>query len=282
MSAPGQSRHFSRRPTTSGLPLETDVVRVGRHVSKVPNAEMSDLPRRVRCSPNISHSIIAHCAKSENSHNLTLKEALSSIGGGRMQRYVTLAEGSKHNRRSVADAIELLAAHADFRANSLATIRTLQLPVSARKPLFQLCVTFENLSSNVTSLVWLPTSSCFKAQALGPRRTDKFATADLNGATVDFTGNVSLPTGAQLRAVEVVPATLPYELSDLEWRILKCTVRYMKIEDVVVRTFGEELDVDVQATLPVIRRIDFQRLKGFEVPPLKVLQHFIIENVKDL
>ena len=59
-------------------------------------------------------------------------------------------------------------------------------------------------------------------------------------------------------------------------------IKYMKIQDVVVRTFGEELDVDVQATLPVIHRIEFQRLKGFEVPSLKVLQHFIIENVRDL
>ena len=36
LTALGQSRHFGRRPTTSGLPLETDIVRAGRHVSKVP------------------------------------------------------------------------------------------------------------------------------------------------------------------------------------------------------------------------------------------------------
>src|SRR5947207_12469415 len=36
MSQMGQSRHFGRRPTTSGLPLETDIVGAGRHVSKVP------------------------------------------------------------------------------------------------------------------------------------------------------------------------------------------------------------------------------------------------------
>jgi hypothetical protein len=35
-----QSRHFGRRPTTSGLPLETDIVRVGRHVSKVPIGDL--------------------------------------------------------------------------------------------------------------------------------------------------------------------------------------------------------------------------------------------------
>jgi hypothetical protein len=31
-SASGQSRHFGRLPITSGLPLETDIVRVGRHI----------------------------------------------------------------------------------------------------------------------------------------------------------------------------------------------------------------------------------------------------------
>ncbi|MDE5453638.1 hypothetical protein GWE18_12335 [Bradyrhizobium sp. CSA112] len=41
MSAWGQSRHFGRRPTTSGLPLETDIVKAGRHVSKVPICDIS-------------------------------------------------------------------------------------------------------------------------------------------------------------------------------------------------------------------------------------------------
>jgi hypothetical protein len=36
----GQSRHFSRRPITSGLPPETDIVRTGRHVSKVPEGDI--------------------------------------------------------------------------------------------------------------------------------------------------------------------------------------------------------------------------------------------------
>jgi hypothetical protein len=199
-----------------------------------------------------------------------------------MQRYDTLAEGNKHNRRSVADAIDLLTTHADFRASSLAKISTLPLPLAAKKPLFQLCIAFENLAAKVTFLVWLPTSSRFKAKSLHQRRADEFETADLNDASIDFDGNVVLTTGVRLRAVEVIPTTLPYELSDLEWRILKCTIQCMKIEDMVVRTLGEELDVDVRATLPLIRRIDFQRLQGFEVPPLKVLQDFITRNERDL
>src|SRR5437762_5445297 len=34
---------FGQRPTTSGLPLETDIVRSGRHVSKVPKPEVAGL-----------------------------------------------------------------------------------------------------------------------------------------------------------------------------------------------------------------------------------------------
>src|SRR5690242_12702674 len=34
----GQSRHFGRRRTTSGLPPSTDIVGVPRHVAKVPTA----------------------------------------------------------------------------------------------------------------------------------------------------------------------------------------------------------------------------------------------------
>ena len=39
-TAMGQSRRFDRLSATSGLPLETDIVRVGRHVSKVPRGDI--------------------------------------------------------------------------------------------------------------------------------------------------------------------------------------------------------------------------------------------------
>jgi hypothetical protein len=36
----GHSRRFDSRPLTSDLPLETDIVRAGRHVSNVPTTEV--------------------------------------------------------------------------------------------------------------------------------------------------------------------------------------------------------------------------------------------------
>jgi hypothetical protein len=195
-----------------------------------------------------------------------------------MLQYVILAEGNKHNRRSVADAIDLLITYAGFKPGQLATICTQPLPLNTGEPLVQLCVQFQSPVKSVTFVVWLPTSVRFKTKSLHQSAT-KLSTDELNDATVDFDGNVVLSTGIRLRAVEVIPVGLPYELSDLEWRILRCTIKCMRIEDRVVRTLGEELPPEVQATLPVIRRIDFQRLRGFKIPALKVLQDFIVNEV---
>jgi hypothetical protein len=40
MSAPGQTRQFDRAPMTSGLPQQADLLRVRRHVSKVPTPDI--------------------------------------------------------------------------------------------------------------------------------------------------------------------------------------------------------------------------------------------------
>jgi hypothetical protein len=43
MSESGHSRHFDGLPMTSGLPLETDIVRASRHVSKVPIRDLAGM-----------------------------------------------------------------------------------------------------------------------------------------------------------------------------------------------------------------------------------------------
>jgi hypothetical protein len=43
MSAPGQTRHFDGAPTTSGLPLSTDILTLRQHVSNVPRADIGNV-----------------------------------------------------------------------------------------------------------------------------------------------------------------------------------------------------------------------------------------------
>jgi hypothetical protein len=42
-AALGQTRHFGHLPTTSGLPRSTDILRLRRHVSKVPTGDITRL-----------------------------------------------------------------------------------------------------------------------------------------------------------------------------------------------------------------------------------------------
>ena len=178
----------------------------------------------------------------------------------------------------MADAIDLLVTHADFQASDIARIHTGTLPLFKAQPLVQLCVQFQDLRKSTIFVVWLPSSTHFKAKPLDRSGACNLNTANLNNATVDFNCKVTLAAGEQMNAVEIIPSVLPYELSDLEWQILECTIKYLKIEDLVVRIFGEELAPEIQETLPKICGIDFQRLKGFEVPHLKVLRQVLVEN----
>ena len=51
----GPTRQFGRRPITSGLPPETDIVRTGRHVSKVPIANSCTAAK----GGSIDHLVVA-------------------------------------------------------------------------------------------------------------------------------------------------------------------------------------------------------------------------------
>jgi hypothetical protein len=193
-------------------------------------------------------------------------------------QHIPLAEGTKRNRRSVADAIEVLATYANFRVGSIGKIATGLFPFPSKDPLAQLYVGYTDLAEGVTFVVWLPICNSAKATHVNQRSPYPLNVFDLNDATVDFHGNVVLTSGARLRGVEVIPASLPYELSDLERRILWCTIQFMNVEDIVVRTLGEELELELRQGLPTIRKVDFQRLKGLVSPSLESIRSFLLEN----
>jgi hypothetical protein len=63
--------------------------------------------------------------------------------------------------------------------------------------------------------VSLPTSSRFKARSGTGSRQEEFEISCLDRAEIYPDGSVLLADGIHLRAVEVIPTRLPYELSDL-------------------------------------------------------------------
>ncbi len=78
ISATGQSRHFYRRPMTSGLPRWTDILRVRRHVLKVPIGDMT-----LR-APLTAESRAKQFTGTEVIRHLTPTSAISSVTFGLM------------------------------------------------------------------------------------------------------------------------------------------------------------------------------------------------------
>src|SRR5262249_37607383 len=82
---------------------------------------------------------------------------------------------------------------------------------------------------------------------------------------------VALTNGAELRAVELVPALLPRNPSELDWRIVHHTVAIIGAEERCYRSLGKGLRRPLRDMVPDARFLDCQQLSGLDLPPLKVL-----------
>jgi hypothetical protein len=132
-TALGQSRHFGRRPITSGPLLETDIVRAGRHVSKVPEPDLicpcikgamrHEPPdysgfrlaygRRLRCLLK-AHSRVGADAPEHDLVPVMASRGFVPAHGSRDARYVTIARRSCSSRLATTWAINGL--HSPVRA----------------------------------------------------------------------------------------------------------------------------------------------------------------------
>jgi hypothetical protein len=195
-----------------------------------------------------------------------------------MRRSERLLDNEKYARRTIADAIGVLHKRASFGERDYALIRVDLLPLPSCERIAQVHVVYESLVRDVTYFVWLPSASKFKALRDGNSELEIFDIFELDGGTIEFDGSVFLSDGIRLRAVEVVPEVLPYELSDLEWRILHHTICFMKVEDRVLRSRWEGLSARFQKRLPAQLVIDFSRLIGLNVPLLKQIRGYISDK----
>jgi len=122
-------------------------------------------------------------------------------------------------RRTVADALSLLASCAGFGDDDAAEIRVMLMALAAGKDVGAIAVVFEVPGSDTGYSVPLPTAEYFTAYGSNGLRIREPVKL-LNQARVDATGRVHLANGELLRGVEVKPARLPVEPTELDWRIV--------------------------------------------------------------
>ncbi|WP_128957109.1 hypothetical protein [Bradyrhizobium zhanjiangense] len=189
-----------------------------------------------------------------------------------MPRYEWLQPDERKNRRSIADTIDVLHAHAVFDGVRTVKIRIGGLRLPSQDVVGLVAVFAENAAAETTFIITLPSARQFRAQCHGRQKLEKFDIFRLDGATVDGNCNVELVDGTRLRAVEVIPALLPNKVTDLDWRILHLTIAMTNAErecyayPIRFAQPGDALDC---STLP--------DLKG-RVPLLKEIKAYIEER----
>jgi ABC-type transporter Mla MlaB component len=212
-----------------------------------------------------------------------------------MRYYQRLAEHNRLKRRSIMDALEVLRQVADFRANDYAEVQIglLKLPSAAVIGLVDL--TFAVPHQDKTYLASLPSSAQFDAARVGALKINRFDIAQLDRATVDSTGRVVLADGTNLCSVEVIPIHLPYEPSELDWRIVHHTIsligaeerRYRHLADGSPSPLGDSIrKVKLMEPLPDPqwlricdpKALDCANLSGLSVPQLKVIKAYISDK----
>jgi hypothetical protein len=189
-----------------------------------------------------------------------------------MSTYELLGEREWKKRRTVADAIEVLHREVGFEGDDRAQIRLGPMRLPSGGIVSLAGIFFESAVHQKTFIVWLPTAVKFRAVSQGQSIIDDIGR--LEEATLDDAGNVDLCDGPRMRAVEIIPARLPYKLSDLDCIILSLTISKIRAQDQCSYSteglFSEHPDDD-----PSIGFIDCSKLAGLGVPELKVIKGYI-------
>ena len=145
-------------------------------------------------------------------------------------RYRWFGDNDRHFRRTIADAIEVLFSIPTFTAQSHATVRVAPLCLPSKKTVGLVNVEFDGPLPEITSVVAMPTCAHFRGVQASSQQQKCYDIFRLDQATIDATHRVRLADGTCLCAVELLPAQLPLEPSELDWRIVWLAIAFLGAE----------------------------------------------------
>jgi hypothetical protein len=193
------------------------------------------------------------------------------------QNHVRLGEGKRTSRRTVADAIEVVRELLGPDDIGSPHIQVGEFELPSGQTLALADVVFPEFGCRVS----LPTSFRFKARSATKACLEEFEISRLDCAQVCPDGSVLLVDGTQLCAVEVIPAPLPLQPSELDMIILGYLVSLTQSCD-CCRSLREGVPEHLREMVPDIRGPDFSRLREVKAPPLKKIRGHIVDKNPDL
>ena len=192
-------------------------------------------------------------------------------------RYERLAEDTRDQRRSIADAIEVLGKFAGFGGSARATLWVAPLFHLFGRPVYLVNLQFR-AHYDLVFLVSLPTAIRSRAIVAASSLVTEVHLEELDGATVDVNANVHLHSGRILRGVDVEPAHLPYDPSKLEWRIICLLAKMQNAETRCFPFWRDKAPAEIREMIPAhLRMPDCQAIAQLKAPPLKVLQGYLAD-----
>jgi hypothetical protein len=195
-----------------------------------------------------------------------------------MIRFLRLAEHERTQRRTVADALTVFRSMPAFTNDARVdvVVTPFHLPSGNTVSLIDLRLCD---GEEFAFIVSLPSSTTFRAHRKGSREIDIFDISLLHRATADAYANVRLGDGTILRGVEVIPERLPYDPSDLDYRIVYSLILMCDAVDRCIPRWRDKASPDIRAMIPAhLRMLDCQAVSQLEAPPLKVLAAFMADH----
>ena len=175
----------------------------------------------------------------------------------------------RRSMRSIVATLEALRSARRLSAGSFLVIRTNPLPARIGVGPSIVLVVCRATSSEETCGVALPTSYEFTGRPLGKNASETFEISRLNHARIHEEGTVTLSDGTRLEAVNVVPAALPRELTELQKRIVYWTIRFIGAEDACYRYGPPTQD---------LTWLDFAALRELDVPKLEAIVQYVADS----
>lgn len=191
--------------------------------------------------------------------------------------YEILRQTERARRRTIHDAIAVFEEELDlksgyaFASGITAKVKVGGLRLPSRDIVGLVDCVFTNTAMERSFVVPLATSSKFLAKTECEQERRSFSIFRLDDAKISSTGDLCLADGMKVRAVEVVPARLPYSLTELERRIIRFTVSQTdEIDRCYPDLFGS-LPHNLSRELPIIRVLDFSSFaENGDRPRLKI------------
>jgi hypothetical protein len=196
-------------------------------------------------------------------------------------QYRIVGEEDISNRRSIADALEVLRETAALRDDDVATIEVIGVRLPSGERVGSVQVMFKSDAADQTDMVGLPAAEYVRARTHESSSAEPLSIFLLQNARVNGAGAVTLADGRSLRAAEILPAPMPYRPSELDWQIIRYVVDIQNAPATFCRDLAYGLPPELEYAIPRSEAIDCSGLRQLAVPRLKeIAQCFADHGLK--